>query len=71
MDPNNMMLAERLAQHFCQLRFVIGHKHGIKYPTWELTKRKEKQVLIETFSAILTESGKAQLDQNLQQRGGL
>lgn len=68
MDPNNMMLAERLAQHFCQLRFPIALKYKKKYPTWETTPTTEKKIMIEVFAAILKMSGDIQLEENLQQR---
>lgn len=65
MNPQIMIDAETLAQHFCRTRRTVGSALGKSYPTWEFTHGKERKVLIETFKIILLASSEVSKQQNM------
>lgn len=65
MGPNTLMLAENLSERFCKARFLVGINNGKQFPTWELTSKKDRKILIETFAAILGAGDELQFQENL------
>lgn len=56
MNPQIMVEATTLAEHFVTTRRRVGGALGKSYPTWQFTQGKDRKVLIETFKIILMAS---------------